>query len=1198
MKIRLLFTLAFLSIGAQLLAQLGTGSIAFVGFNADGDDDFAFVIFDSIPPSTNIIFCDSEWDGQQLGNDEGDFTWNSGANGISPGTIVSVLSVSQTINPSIGNITVNNAGGFSSGSEAIFAFQGTSPRTVSIMLAAISNSASGFGTLNNTGLIAGLTAIVLPEGVDIAEYKGARSGIDKNGYLKALNAASNWDTQDGSGDQSIDQIVPDLPWNSSVFAFSATDVTAPFIPMSASLSQTSTKIYFSEDVTNGSVTNVSNYSFSPAVSIDSVKYSSITNTAIVYHQAFTIGKAYTITVSNISDAANNTMSLSYISNAFYYNETAPTLVISEIMYNPPSSISDELEFIEIYNYGKNSIELGGLELSDEGGFKFAIPETSLAAGAILLFATDKDSADKYYGVPFVDLPPAFSNVFGNGGELLQIKNTAGTVICAVEYDDASPWPTSPDGFGPSLELLDPTININDGLNWIAATNLVTTIGGIQVLATPGSFSAVIIPAINFEESYARINENDGTLELSVVLSNVYDSVVTVDVDVIPNIGTALVGADFTFAKQTLTFPAKTAASIQLTIPIINNSSLKSDRFFGLELSNATNGFIGSAKESLIYILDTDFQVPVASNSIDVSYMNSYLVDSTGSAEIISYDAASQRMFVLNSTAIKVEILDFSDPMNVSSISSIDMSTEGTDATSVTTKNGIVAATVNVANFADGKVIFMDLDGNNRKVVTVGNLPDMVTFTPDGNYVLIANEGQPNDDYTIDPEGSISIIDVSGGLSSIDQSKVTMLTFNSFDKDSAALIAQGIRIFGPNASVSQDLEPEFITVSHDSKMAWVTLQENNAVGVIDLTTMTITKLIPLGTKDHSLVGNALDVSDKSDTIIFANYPIRGMYMPDAMANYTMNGKTYLVTANEGDSREYDTYEEEVKLTDGSYNLDPTVFKNFDIMKISEALGRINITNASGDKNNDGLFEEIHVFGSRSFSIWDATTGMILFDSGDDFERITANDPKYKSLFNASNSNNKYKNRSDNKGPEPEGITIGKVGEKVFVFITLERAGGLMVYDITDPANAMFVNYINNRDLGADEGGDLGPEGIIYLSGNESPIDTGLVIMANEVSATISIFKVANDVKVEEPIDTTDKEVSVVEVQNTNDFRVYPNPVSNDKVYFNMPAAISVFNISGVLIEEQNEAASLDVSNYDKGTYILKTQEGKITRIVIQ
>ena len=1183
MKINFTLLLCLLTYFVQ--AQLTTaGDIAFVGFNADGDDDIAFVTFKDIPANSTIIFCDSEWNGTSFGTDEGDFTWNSGATLIPAGTVISINSISATILPSIGTITVNNAGGLSSSSDAMFAFLGTSPRTVSTMLAAISNSSTGFGDLTNSGLTIGSTAILLPEGTDIANYNGVRTGLDANGYLSQLNSLTNWQVEDTAADDHNNSTTPDLPFNATQFMISANDTSAPTVAIVNVLTQNTVEIIFSESLNQTTAENIANYVFAPTLTITAAVYNATLNSVTLTHSGLTIGSAYQLTVSNVQDTANNVLSPAYVSPNLFYNALTSGLIISEIMYNAPSANSNQLEFLEIYNNSSSSITLGGIKVKDEANFIFEFEELTLAANSVVLLATDKASADAFYGVSFIDMPQGISNALGNGGELLQILNSEGNIISQVEYDDATPWPLSPDGNGPSLELLNPNGNLNDGTNWAPATNLVGQSIGLDVFASPGTFNPSIASNIAFATETTIVNENDGTATITINLSNASTSIVTIQANVMTTIGTATNGTEYAYTDQTVTFPiGSTSQTINVTLT--NDAVANGDKYFVLELSNPTGANLTGISKNTVYILDDEVNVPAASNALNINYLTSYLVDPTGSSEIVAHDPTTQRLFVMNSTASKVEILNFANPSAITPIMSVDLSPYGIGGTSIAFKNGIVAATVEGANFANGKVVFMDTNGTIGSVVEAGVLPDMITFTPDGTKVLTANEGQPNDDYTIDPEGSISIINVIGGFNNVQQSDVTNLNFNAFDNQLTALRASGVRIFGVNPSVSKDVEPEYITVADDGLTAWVTLQENNAIATINLVTNQITAITPLGLKDHTLTGNTLDTSDQFGEIFMGNWPIKGMYMPDAMAHYTVGGTTYLVTANEGDARDYNGLSEEVRVGSSSYTLDPTIFPNADFLKKNSNLGRLTVTNATGDTDNDGDFDEIHVFGARSFSIWNATTGQIVYDSGDDFEKITANDPIYGAIFNASNDNNNLKNRSDNKGPEPEGITVATINGATYAFITLERTGGLMTYDITNPSAPTFVSYKNNRTIPT-VGGDLAPEGIIYIAPADNSLGKGLVVMANEVSATLSIYEITNDVLANDNF-----------AAGTNAFVVYPNPVKDGMVYFNREVSVSLFDISGRKITEQENTVSLEM-NYLKGIYLLKTKEGLVEKIIIK
>lgn len=1183
MKIKFTFLLLLLSFGIQ--AQLtSTGDIAFVGFNADGDDDLAFVTFKDIPAHSTILFCDSEWNGTSFGTDEGDFTWSSGTALIPAGTVISINNISGVIAPSIGNITLNNAGGLSSSNDAVFAFLGTAPRTVSTMLAAISNSTTAFGDLSNSGLTLGTTAIALPEGTDMAVYNGVRTGLDANGFISQLNNMTNWLTEDTAAGDHNNGTAPDLPFNATAFTVSATDTSAPTVATANVLTQNTVEVIFSENLNQAAAESLTNFVFSPALAITSAVYNATLNTVTLTHAGFAIGVAYQLTVNNISDTANNAMESAYLSPNLYYNPLTSGLVISEIMYNAPSALSNQLEFLELYNASASPIALGGIKVQDEGNFTFEFESSTLAAGEMVLLATDKASADAFYGVSFLDMPQGISNALGNGGEQLKIVNSMGTVVSQVTYDDATPWPLAPDGNGPSLELLNPNGNLDDGTNWTAATNFVGNAVGLPVYASPGTFNPVVTSTISFATETTIVNENAGTVALTINLSTASTSAVSVDVAVATDLGTATNGTEYSFTNQTITFPANTTSQT-VSVALTDIASANGDTYFVLQLANATDALLNGVTQSTVYILDRQTDAPTASHALNINFLTNYVVDPTGSAEIVAHDPVSQRLFVMNSTVSKVEILNFSNPAAITAVQSVDLSPYGIGGTSIAVKNGIVLATVESADFANGKVIFMDTNGTIGSVVNVGVLPDMIAFTPDGTKVLVANEGQPNDDHTIDPEGSISIITITGGYNSVQQSDVTHLNFNAFDNQVASLKAAGLRIIGPNTTLSQDVEPEYITVAADGLTAWVSLQENNATATINLVTNEITAITPFGLKDYTLPKNTIDASDQIDAIFMSNWPIKGMYMPDAIANYTVGGVTYLVTANEGDSRDYGGFSEEVRVGSSAYVLDPTIFPNAAFLKKNTNLGRLTVTNASGDLDNDGDFDEIHVFGTRSFSIWNTVTGQLVYDSGADFEKITANDPVFGTFFNASNNNDNFKNRSDNKGPEPEGITVASINGATYAFITLERIGGVMTYDISDPLAPVFVSYNNNRGTTATHS-DLGPEGIIYIAPGDSPTNTGLIIMANEVSATLSFYEITNDM------------LSTVGFEpNTSSFVAYPNPVTHGVVRFNKTVSVGLFDISGRKMTEKQDVTELEM-NYPAGLYFLKSSDGFVQKLIVR
>jgi|LGVF01.1.fsa_nt_gb hypothetical protein len=497
-------------------------------------------------------------------------------------------------------------------------------------------------------------------------------------------------------------------------------------------------------------------------------------------------------------------------------------------------------------------------------------------------------------------------------------------------------------------------------------------------------------------------------------------------------------------------------------------------------------------------------------SIMLSKLSTYAtgVFDKGAAEIVAHDPASQKLFVVNGFTNGIDVLSLDGSGNITKESTIDLAAYGAAPNSVAVNNGIVAVAVEADQKQDpGTVVFFDTDGTYQNHVTVGALPDMVTFTPDGRKVLIANEGEPNGSYDNDPEGSVTIIDISRGVAHL---RVRTAGFVQFNDDIEDLRDAGVRIFGPNATVAQDLEPEYIAVSPDSRTAWVTLQENNALAELDLRRGRITRIMALRYKDHGALGSGIDAGNKDDSVNIATYAnLFGMYQPDAAASFLVGGENYIITANEGDAREYDTFDEEIKVS--KLALDPTAFPNGDDLQNKEFLGNLKVTTEMGDIDDDGDYDALYAYGTRSFSIWKQNGASLqhVFDSGDHLEQLTA--AVFPADFNSDNDENgSFDSRSDNKGPEPEGVAVGIIKGRHYAFICLERIGGIMVYDVTDPVTPVFVQYINNRDFSGDAeagtAGDLGPEGLTFIPALDSPTGSPMLAVANEVSGTTTLFEI--------------------------------------------------------------------------------------------
>jgi DNA-binding beta-propeller fold protein YncE len=450
----------------------------------------------------------------------------------------------------------------------------------------------------------------------------------------------------------------------------------------------------------------------------------------------------------------------------------------------------------------------------------------------------------------------------------------------------------------------------------------------------------------------------------------------------------------------------------------------------------------------------------------------------GAAEISAYDPATKRLFVVNNgTVNKIDVIDFADPSKMSVIASISMTPYGGAVNSVAVSNGKLAAAIeSVDKQASGKVVvFNTNDYKEVKVITVGSLPDMITYSPDGRFILTANEGEPDATYKNDPLGTISIISVN------DNYAVSTLDFSSLSGQQANLTAKGFRVFGLNASFAQDIEPEYITVSDDSKTAWVTLQENNAIAKINLETKTITSILPLGFKDYNSDANAVDISDKDNVVSSSKWNIKGMYQPDAISVIENGGIPYLFTANEGDAREYTAFAEIKRVS--TLKLDATAFPDATFKQEAKA-GRLNVTTTLGDTDGDGDFDQLYSLGARSFSVWDGNDGTLIFDSKNELDTKVIAAGVYDDT------------RSDDKSVEPEGIATGTVGNKKIAFVGMERVDAVAIYDVSNPKAPVFLQLVKCGDA---------PEGVLFIPAKNSPTQKSLLVVSSENDGVVKVYQ---------------------------------------------------------------------------------------------
>ena len=528
--------------------------------------------------------------------------------------------------------------------------------------------------------------------------------------------------------------------------------------------------------------------------------------------------------------------------------------------------------------------------------------------------------------------------------------------------------------------------------------------------------------------------------------------------------------------------------------------------------------------------------PISSSASDAQIEMDFL----GSHETGQFDesaaeitaAHGDTVFTVNAQSATVDVIDASEPTEPQKVDEIT-GTGVANSISIREDGLGVIALEDEDKTKPGTVMFFDANDPTADIlgeVPVGSLPDMVTVTPDGTHALVANEGEPADDFSTDPEGSVSVIDLPAEVAASSESDVHTADFHEFEEGGAKTLPEDVRIFGPTPEddlpVSRNLEPEYITVAGDK--AYATLQEANAIAVVDIASATVEEILPLGLKDHGQAGNGLDASDRdpkdAPTVNITEHEgLKGAYMPDTISTFTSGGTDYLVTANEGDSREWGDFVDAARVKDlGEDGLAPVCETSPLADTIGdEDLGRLNIITDLGLNEAGDCYEELVAFGGRSFSVW-TTDGKLVADSGDEFEQLTAE--AVPEFFNSNHSESNLEGRSDDKGPEPEALTIGQVGETTYAFVGFERIGGIAAFDLSNPSAPKFATYFNNRDFSvsvedeigdvSDPGallagaGDLGPEGITFLGADESPTGEAALVVGNEVSGTTSLYSVAD------------------------------------------------------------------------------------------
>jgi hypothetical protein len=591
--------------------------------------------------------------------------------------------------------------------------------------------------------------------------------------------------------------------------------------------------------------------------------------------------------------------------------------------------------------------------------------------------------------------------------------------------------------------------------------------------------------------------------------------------------------------------------------------------------SGVNSTIEALGISCVEVTEADSETVASSLALEVvGTYESGNEFATSSAEIVSYDSCTDSLYVVNAEDQSVDVLALDSTDSTPTKSGvIDLSAAATQAgisigsaNSVVAKNGVIAVAIeNEDKQSDGIIALYRSDTLALiNTYTAGALPDMVAMTDDSRYLLTANEGEPSSDYSVDPEGTVTIVDLDAGTDD-GEAVVTQVRFTDFNEGgSKADSLTDVRLPAPfDASVAQDLEPEYLAITSDDKVI-VSLQENNAFATIDIATAEVESINGLGTKSWASVadggdGAVLDLTNKDEVFSQASYPqLVGYYMPDTIAAVTINGTDYIISANEGDGREYiyettqsvcdaaghdwdgDDYApggddedadaylsdeddclaytdegrgEDLNVDDAHPLMDESVYGDETIAN-DDAIGRIKVIMDDEDVAAD---ENVYTFGARSFSIWDLDANRV-YDSGNDLSD-RANTANY---WNVSNDTNENDNRSDDKGVEPEAVEVAEIAGMTVAFIGLERQGGIAAYDISTPTAPVFLDYINNRDFTVDvctevddgecdndtynsAAGDLGPESIEYFS----RLGQHYIAVGNEVSGTTTVYLIDLD-----------------------------------------------------------------------------------------
>ena len=540
----------------------------------------------------------------------------------------------------------------------------------------------------------------------------------------------------------------------------------------------------------------------------------------------------------------------------------------------------------------------------------------------------------------------------------------------------------------------------------------------------------------------------------------------------------------------------------------------------------------SSLSSAALVITLGLQLPAsAATEFTITQLGVYDSQSgaTG-AEIASYHPATKQVYITNGARNRVDIVSIADPANPRFVGDINVSNYGDNINSVAVGKYVVAIAVHrsptfaadgTPTLLTGKLVIARPSGSVIGSIDLGgSQPDSVTFTPDGLTALVAIEGEPicakdnaattsvNEslDYALakDPRGAVAVVDLRNPKTA----KAKLAGFSKFIAAEAKSLGLVVSLTSKDPVV--DFEPEFVSPANNN-FAYVSLQEANAIAELDIKRATITKIYSAGTTDLSKT--PFDLSDRDSSggpSTFSN--VIGLAMPDALAAFTIGKDNYFVSANEGDDRaDWTCFKAVDDKRAKDLKVDPAAFPNWSSESADARLGRAKVNPNIGDSNGDGLYEKIHLLSNRSFSIF--KNGTRIYDSGNLLEQLQI------TALGVANINGEWNTttgayvgqaRSDDKGPEPEGVTVGMVGTSRIAVVGMERMSALLFVDITNPAVPTVIKWEQMLPLSTIVPGKPGltwsPEGLVFVSAKDSPTGKPLVLTAYEVSGSLSIHQI--------------------------------------------------------------------------------------------